>query len=73
MQRSPSTVTRNVLVACVACLFLMTVLYYMKRVEVSRLKKDLTVALVSTFSTDREEGGGGGGEGGIRPSSRDTV
>ena len=48
IQRSSSTVTRNVIIGSLSVVVLVTLLYYMKRVEVTRLKKDNESLVVST-------------------------
>lgn len=47
MQRSSNTMVRNVLIGSVSIILLISVLYYMKRVEVGRLKKDMDGLVVS--------------------------
>ena len=41
MQRSSNAMVRNVLIGSISVILLISVLYYMKRVEVGRLKKDM--------------------------------
>lgn len=41
MQRGSSTMMRNILIGSISVICLLTVLYYMKRVEVGRLRKDV--------------------------------
>lgn len=48
MQRGSSAMSRNMLIASVCIIALLTILYYMKRVEVGRLKKDMDTLGVST-------------------------
>ena len=47
MQRSSGTMVRNVLIGSICVILLLVVLYYMKRVEVGRLKHDMDDMLVS--------------------------
>ncbi len=48
MQRSSNAMVRNVLIGSISVILLLIVLYYMKRVEVGRLKKDMDSLVVST-------------------------
>ncbi len=48
MQRgSSSTMARNILIGSISVIMLLVVLYYLKRVEVGRLKHDMDDMLVS--------------------------
>lgn len=47
MQRSSSTMARNVIIGCISIILLLSVLYFMKRVEVGRLKTDMDGMAVS--------------------------
>ena len=42
--------TRNILIASVTVIILLTILYYMKRVEVGKLKKDMESIGVRNFA-----------------------
>ena len=46
MQRNSNTMVRNILIGSVSIILLITILYYMKRVEVGRLKKDMDSMVV---------------------------
>ena len=48
MQRSSNAMVRNVLIGSISVILLISVLYYMKRVEVGRLKKDMDGLVVRT-------------------------
>lgn len=47
MQRSSGTMARNFLIGSVCVILLLVVLYYMKRVEVGKLRHDMDDMLVS--------------------------
>ena len=47
MQRGSSNAARNILLASISVVIVMVVLYYMKRVEVGRLKKEMDDMVVS--------------------------
>ncbi len=75
MQRSSNTTSRNLVIGSVIIVLLISVLYYLKRVEVNHLKKNVDSLQVgrtklpqlsplpSVYFCRRREGEGGGREG----------
>lgn len=54
MQRGSSTMSRNILIGSITVIILLTILYYMKRVEVGRLNKDMEKMGVRTIAVGHQ-------------------